>query len=232
MVVPRTNDETVRLEMVAAGAGMTSSFFVASSWTRRRGLGGAALRLRVQRKNPGAGRPGRGGERDPLRVPPRSIRRERALAGEDPIELLLDLHFLRLRRDGDLLDEQRARRVEHLALAERQLLVTLEPLQVAEDLGDLEDGARLDLLHVLAVATVPRLTLDRDLAALEDLEDLVHLVGADELAQADGAGVACRDHDLHPVLEDLEDVKRLLVPRDLTRLDPDDLGNAMGRIDR
>src|SRR5579871_216456 len=151
-------------------------------------------------------------------------------AGEDAIELLLDLHFLRLRRHGDLLDQQRARGVQHLALAERQLLVALETLQVAEHLGDLEHRARLDLLHVLAIAAVPGLTLDRDLAALEDLEHLVDLVGANQLAQTNRARVARRDHDLHPVLENLEDVERLLVAGDLTRLDADNLRNAVGWI--
>src|SRR5215467_3526174 len=96
-------------------------------------------------------------------------------AGEDAVQLLLDLDLFRLRRDGDLFDQKRARGVEHLALAERQLLVALESLQVAEDLGDLEDRTGLDLLHVLAIAAVPRLTFDRDLTALEDLEHLVDL---------------------------------------------------------
>ena len=69
-------------------------------------------------------------------------------------------------------------------------LSPLSTLQVAQHLGDLEDRAGLDLLHVLAVAAVPRLALDRDLAALEDREHLVDLVGADQLAQTDRAGVA------------------------------------------
>src|SRR5262245_29523712 len=67
-------------------------------------------------------------------------------AGKDPVELLLDLVFLRLRGHGDLLDQQRTRRVQHLALAERQLLVALEPLQIPQHLGDLEHRAGLDLL--------------------------------------------------------------------------------------
>ena len=73
--------------------------------------------------------------------------------------------------------------------------------------------------------------LDRHLAALEDLEHLVDLVGANQLAQTDRARITGRDHDLHSVLENLEDVKRLLVAGDLTRLDADNLRNAVGRID-
>src|SRR4051812_50208394 len=87
------------------------------------------------------------------------MRRERKLgsAGEDTVQLLLDLALLGLGGHGDLLDQQGACGVEHLALAERQLLVGLEPLEVAQDLGDLEHGAGLDLLHVLPVAAVSRL---------------------------------------------------------------------------
>ena len=38
--------------------------------------------------------------------------------------------------DGEFLDQQAARRIEHLALAERQFLIALEHQQVAQNLGD------------------------------------------------------------------------------------------------
>src|SRR4029079_18950054 len=64
-----------------------------------------------------------------------------------------------------------------------------------------------------------------------DLEHLVHLVLANQLAETDCGGVLRRDHDLHPVVEDLQDVESLLARRDLTRLDADNLGHPMGRVD-
>src|SRR5436190_2497120 len=216
------------LRAVGDSCGSRSADMIASFWrvlfrdeeasaARARGC---AQKITQDKKNPG-GRPPTGVET--------SSERE-GLSREDAIQLLFDLHFLRLRRDRDLLDQQRARRVQHLALAERQFLVTLEPLQIAQHLGDLEDRAGLDLLHVLAVAAVPGLALDRDLAALQNREHLVHLVGANELTQTDRARIARRDHDLHPVLEDLENVKGLLVTGDLTRLDTDNLRHTVSRI--
>ena len=56
-------------------------------------------------------------------------------------------------------------------------------------------------------------------------------IGPDELPQANRPRVARRNHDLHPVLEDLEDVEGLLVTGDLTRLDTDNLRHTVSRID-
>src|SRR5579862_3298603 len=140
IVVRRRNSATAG-SAGAAGAVMTRLLFVTSTVDERRGVGRdrATLRARAEKtKTPArvvpAGVAARIGGSKPFRVPSEIA----ASAREDPIELLLDLHFLRLRRDGDLLDEERARRVEHLPLAERQLLVALETLQVTEHLGDLE----------------------------------------------------------------------------------------------
>ncbi len=158
-------------------------------------------------------------------------RERNRLAGEDAVQLLLYLALVGLGRDGNLLDQKGTGRVEHLALAKGQFLVPLQALQIPQDLRDLEDRTGLDLLHVLAVAPIPGLSLHGNLSALENLEDLVDLVGADKLAQTDGAGVLRRNHDLHPIVENLQDVERLLAGRDLAGLDADDLRHPMGRVD-
>src|SRR5262249_62271991 len=70
---------------------------------------------------------------------------------EDLLQVALDLVLGALLGETELLDQQRPRGVEHLPLAERQVLVALEQVEVAEHLGDLEHRAGLDLLHVLPV---------------------------------------------------------------------------------
>src|SRR4051812_4202466 len=94
---------------------------------------------------------------------------------EDLLELSLDLFLVAVLRHGELLDEETAGGVEQLELAEREVLVGLEQVEVTEDLGHLEHGARLDLLHVLAVAAVPRGGIDAEVLLLQDAEDLVDL---------------------------------------------------------
>src|ERR1700751_2834885 len=73
------------------------------------------------------------------------------LIGKHDLQLFHDLLFRMSLGDREFLDQQAARRVEHLALTERQLLVTLEHQQVAQDLGDLERRAGLNFFSVLAV---------------------------------------------------------------------------------
>src|ERR1041385_5166171 len=87
------------------------------------------------------------------------------------LELLLDLLLGPLAGDGELLDDELLRVVEHLALAEREHLAALEPIQVAIDLGDVEQRAGLDLLHEAAIAAVPRLLVDVDILLAQDVED-------------------------------------------------------------
>src|SRR4051812_49725526 len=74
------------------------------------------------------------------------------LAVEDLLELFFDLHLGDVLGDRELLDDQVLGRVEHTALAERERLGLLEAIQVAEDLGYLEERAGLDLLHEPAIA--------------------------------------------------------------------------------
>src|SRR5205807_931543 len=87
-------------------------------------------------------------------------------AVEDLLQVRLDLVLVHALRERQLLDEEVARGVEHLALAEREVLVELQEIQVAQHFGDLEHGACLDLLHVLAVAAVPGGGIDRDILLL------------------------------------------------------------------
>src|SRR5256885_7859930 len=76
-------------------------------------------------------------------------------AVEDRLQVALDLVLVDALGQRQLLDEEITRCVKHLALAEAQVLVELEQIQVAQHLGDLEDGAGLDLLHVLPVPADP-----------------------------------------------------------------------------
>src|SRR5690606_3638638 len=76
-----------------------------------------------------------------------------------------------------------------------------------------------DLLHVLAVATVPGRGRDLLAAPGQDLVDLLDLQLVDDPSQAHGARVLLRDHDLHVVLQDPEDVKFHDGAGDLSPLD-------------
>src|SRR5262249_62362796 len=71
---------------------------------------------------------------------------------EDMAQLLHDLVLGVRARDRELFHQEILGGVEHLALAERKLLVPFQDEQVAQHFGDLEDRSRLDLFGVLAVA--------------------------------------------------------------------------------
>src|SRR5215471_8858516 len=88
--------------------------------------------------------------------------------GEDRIDLVADLVLAHALGDGELLGQKTTGGVEHLALTKRKLFRETQDAQVAEHLGDLEHAAGLDLLHVLAVATVPGLGVARDISRLQD----------------------------------------------------------------
>src|SRR5215467_16158810 len=151
---------------------------------------------------------------------------------EDLPEVGLDLVLGALLGEAELLDQQRAGGVEHLPLAEREVLVALEQIEVAEHLGDLEHRAGLDLLHVLPVPAVPGGGIDRDVLLPEDGVDLPHVVLADDLPEADRADLVDRDHDSHPVLADAEDVERLALTGDLGVLDAHHLAHPLAGVHR
>src|SRR6516162_8804641 len=149
---------------------------------------------------------------------------------EDLPEVGLDLVLGALLGEAELLDQQGTSGVEHLPLAEGEVLVTLEEVEVAKHLGDLEDRAGLDLLHVLPVPAVPGGGVDRDVLLPEDGVDLPDVVLADDLPQADRADLVDRDHDPHPVLQDAKDVERLALTGDLGVLDAHHLAYSLARI--
>src|SRR6266446_2312538 len=152
-------------------------------------------------------------------------------AVEDLLQVRLDVVFVDALRQRQLLDEQVARGVEHLALAERQVLVELEQVEVAQHFRDLEHGARLDLLHVLAVAAVPGGGIDGDILLLQDPVHFHDSLLVDQGTQADRTDLVDRDEDLHPVFHDLEHVERLPLAGDVLVLDPHDLPDTLPRID-
>ena len=119
---------------------------------------------------------------------------------------------------------------EHLLLAGREALVGVPDGEVADDLGDLEDVAGLELVAVVLVATAPVLGHLGGVAA-QDLEDLVDDVGLDDLAQAGAVGVLDRDHDGHVVVQDLDREVLALLAEHFLLLDLHDLARAVMRVD-
>src|SRR6516162_11473361 len=98
------------------------------------------------------------------------IYREETLLHGGP-DRRLDLVRARLLGGGELLDQERAGVLEQLPLAERQLLGVLQPQQVAQHLGGLEDGADLELVLQLAELPAPG-DARAGLGALALLQDL------------------------------------------------------------
>src|ERR1041384_1310269 len=94
---------------------------------------------------------------------------------EDRLQVAFNVVFVDALGQRKLLDEEIARRVEHLALAEAQVLVELEQVQIAKNFGDFKDGAGLDLLHVLPVPAVPGGGVDRNVLLLQDLVNFTEL---------------------------------------------------------
>src|SRR5262249_43448645 len=152
------------------------------------------------------------------------------LVGEDAAQLLHDLLFGVRLGDRKFLDEQVARRIEHLPFSERELLVPLQHEEVTQHLGDFEHAAGLDLLCVLPVAAVPGLLVDLHLLVAQDPVDLGNHVLADDPPQADGLDVLRRDHDGHVAVDDAEHVELALTARDDLGLHPLNDAYAMSRI--
>lgn len=88
---------------------------------------------------------------------------------ENRLDFLLDDGFLGLLGERNFAHQQLLGLVEHLALTERKVLAVAQEEEVAQNFGDFEHGAGLDLLHVLAVAAIPRRLVNLDVALLEDL---------------------------------------------------------------
>src|SRR5271154_1468438 len=117
---------------------------------------------------------GPGGGRSPVARPLRTVEFKfsfAALIGEDGLEFLHDLLFRMSLGDGKFLDQEAARRIEHLALAEGEFLVTLKHQQVAQDLGNFERRPGFDLLGVLTIAAIPGLRITFYLTRAKDFVD-------------------------------------------------------------
>src|SRR5262249_23654069 len=93
-------------------------------------------------------------ETGPPRVD-RAVLRQR-LMGKDIAQLFHDLLFRMRASDRQFLYEQVAGGIEHLAFAERQLLIAFEDKQITQYRGNLQHRARLDLFRILTVAAVSR----------------------------------------------------------------------------
>ena len=134
-------------------------------------------------------------------------------------------------RDGELFDQQAASSIEHLALAERQLLVALENQQVAENLCDFQRGTGLDFFRVLALAAIPGLSIHLDLALAQNPVDFIDHILADNPAQAYLLHVFGRDHYRHLFrTENSQHVKFALGTRDYPHLNVVNNRNTMSGI--
>src|SRR5690606_1380117 len=161
---------------------------------------------------------------------PRS--RGASVGEEDRLDLVLDLFLGLIARNRDFLHDQPARRVEHPALAEGQLLVRLEAIEVAQHLRHVVNRAGLDLVHEPAVPAVPGLRIEADRALTQDVENLPDLLLADDLPQPDRVRIGHRNHDLPIGVEDPQDVETLPLPGAVLLVDADHLGDPLSGIDR
>src|SRR3989440_10517581 len=188
--------------------------------------------VRVFHTRGGMRRPQSGGARARHPVPaPAATLFSSWSAVEDLLQVGLDIVFVDALRQRQLLDEEVAGGVEPLPLTERKVLVELEQVEVAQHFRDLEHGARLDLLHVLAVAAVPSGGIDRDILLLQDAVHFDDGLLVDQVPQADRADLVDGDEDLHPVFHDLEYVEGLPLTGDVLVLDPHHLPDSLPRID-
>src|SRR5712664_3960479 len=152
-------------------------------------------------------------------------------AVENLLQVRLDVVFVDALRQRQLLDEQVARGVEHLPLAKGKVLVELEKVEIAQHFRDLEHGARLDLLHVLAIAAVPGSGIHRDILLLQDAVHLDDSLLVDQVPQANRADLVDGDEDFHPVFHDLEHVEGLPLTGDVLVLDPHHFPDSLPRVD-
>src|SRR5215813_5682730 len=170
------------------------------------------------------------GRGQPLVPTPAGLYSRRS-AVEDRFQVALDVILVDALGQRELLDQEVSRRIQHLALAEAEVLVELEEVEVSQHLGDLEHGSGLDLLHVLAIPPVPSGGIHGDVLLLQDRIDLVDRLLVDQGAQADRADLVDGDEDFHPVFHDLEDVEGLPLAGDVLVLDPHDLADSLPRVD-
>ncbi len=130
---------------------------------------------------------------------------------------------------SELRHEDLARLGQHALLARRQTAVLVAAPQVANDLADLDDVARRELLEVRLVATRPvgRLLGER---RAQHVEDAIETLLADHVTDADEVDVVGRDLDDEVSLGDVELQVLLRLALDNAFFDLDDRGRAMVRV--
>jgi hypothetical protein len=133
---------------------------------------------------------------------------------QQSVEVLLRALLVLVERVHELRCEDLLGARVHLLLAGREALLHLAQRQVANDLGELEDVAGLDLLAVVLETPVPVL---RHLGHVvgEDGCDLLDFFLVDDAAQAGFSRVLAGDHHREFVVKDLD--------REVLTLDPHQL---------
>src|ERR1700687_544150 len=155
-----------------------------------------------------------------------------ASVGEHHLELFHDLLFGISFREGEFLHQQAARRVEHLAFAERKFLVAFEYQQIAQNLGDLQRRTGLNLFGVFPVAPVPGLSIGVDLARTQNPVNLVDHILPDHPPQTNLGYILGRDHDGHLLSpQDLEHVESAFSSGNDAALNIFDNRHSVRRVD-
>src|SRR5881394_3170284 len=149
---------------------------------------------------------------------------------QQPVEVFLRALLVFVKRVHELRGEDLLRPRVHLLLAGGETLLHLAQGEVADDLGELEDIAGLDLLAVVLEAPVPVLRHVRDVIG-EDACDLFDFDLVDDPPQTCPAGIFARDHHGEFVVEDLDREVFTLLPHQLPRFFLHHQAGAMMRID-
>jgi len=84
---------------------------------------------------------------------------------------LLDLLLFTAARQRKLSNQEVARLLKETPLTKAQLLLAAEPAQIPKDLRHLHRRTAVKHLGIFAITAVPRLGRDRDLIALQCLND-------------------------------------------------------------
>ena len=104
-------------------------------------------------------------------------------------------------------DQEITRRIEHLPLAERKLLIALQNEKIAQYFCDLEDRSGFDFFGVFAIAAVPGLLIRFDFFLTQHLVDLHDHGAIDDFAQTHRFDVVDRNHYFHIGFENSQHVK-------------------------
>jgi hypothetical protein len=128
------------------------------------------------------------------------------------VQLGQDLFFRVFTRDSQFFNEQITSRIEHGALAKGQLFFGLQDEQVAENSGNLNNGASSDLFIVFSIPPIPMRQVSDRLPSAKNAVDLIHHFFAYDRAKPNGGNVISRDHDDHAVFQDTQDKELVGMP--------------------